>query len=276
MSLFIWDTQPSKIFVGDTQISKVFVWDTQVRPSGWQPLNPICWYKFDWDYADSTWNFGVASGTSSFQTLSSGVQVLQTDGTNLVSLPSGITANSISTYTIAFWMKPITTNPNYWYYAWCGYEDSTHISFYENTSWRDFVEWYGGNRDLTTSWVWAWWRMVCFRSNGSTCDLVVNWNNKTATTTAPSIFGYSTDNIFVLWARTLNIPAATWQKTSVQISNFVISNSYWDDTELMGMYNATKDNYPATLNSLQNINLTPTNEINITPNNNGSGNVQSI
>ena len=32
----------------------------------------------------------------------------------------------------------------------------------------------------------------------------------------------------------------------------------------------------ATSNSLQNINLTPTNEINITPNNNGSGNVQSI
>ena len=31
-----------------------------------------------------------------------------------------------------------------------------------------------------------------------------------------------------------------------------------------------------TLNSLQNIILTPTNEINITPNNNGSGNVQSI
>jgi hypothetical protein len=44
----------------------------------------------------------------------------------------------------------------------------------------------------------------------------------------------------------------------------------------MGMYNATKDNYPATLNSLQNINLTPTNEINITPNNNGSGTVLDI
>ena len=38
----------------------------------------------------------------------------------------------------------------------------------------------------------------------------------------------------------------------------------------------TKDNYSTTSNSLQNINLTPTNEINITPNNNGSGNVQSI
>ena len=219
------------------------VTEKQVYPAWWKPLNPKCWYKFDWDYTDSTWNFWVASWTSTFQTLSSGVKVLQTDWTNMVSLPSGITANSLSTYTIIFWMKPITTNPNYWYYAWCGEDTNTHISFYENTSWRDFVEWTNGSRDLTTSWVGDGWRLVCFRSDGSNCDLIVNWSNKTATTTAPTIFGYSTYNTFVLWARAASALTSTWQRTSVQISNFVISDSYWDDAECLLMHDQTKSNY---------------------------------
>jgi len=229
------------------KIKRVLVWqnwvEKQIYPVGWTPLNPKCWYKFDWDYTDSTWTYSDASWTSTFQTLSSGVKVLQTDWSNVVSLPSGITANSLSAYTIIFWMKPITTNPSYWYYAWCGNEINTHISFYENTSGRDYVEWTNGSRDLTTSWVWAGWRLVCFRSNGYTCDLIVNGSNKTATATSSAIFGYSTYNTFVLWARTLNASTATWQRTSVQISNFVISDSYWDDTACLEMYNQTKADY---------------------------------
>ena len=210
---------------------------------GWKPLNPKCWYKFDWDYTDATGTYWVASWTSTFQTLSSGVKVLQTDWSNMVSLPSGITANSLSTYTIIFWMKPITTNPSYWYYAWCWYDYGSYISFYESTSGRDYIEWKNGNRDLTTSWVWAGWRLVCFRSNGSICDLIVNWSNKTWTTTAPNIFGYSSYNIFVLWARNPSATTGTSQRMSVQISNFVISSSYWDDATCLKMYNQTKSNY---------------------------------
>ena len=242
MTITVWTNEIKNLYVWSSAIKEAYVWDVKVRPSGWKPLNPKCWYKFDWDYTDATWTYWVASWTSTFQTLSSGVKVLQTNWSNMVSLPSGITANSISTYTVIFWMKPITTNPSYWYYAWCGHSNGSHISFYENTSWRDFVEWLNGSRDLTTSWVWAGWRLVCFRSNGSNCDLIVNWSNKTATTTAPSIFGYSSYNTFVLWARNMG-ESGTWQRTSVQMSNFVISTSYWDDATCLDMYNKTKADY---------------------------------
>lgn len=216
----------------------------RVEQQWWQPTSPMCWYKFDWDYTDATWTYWDASWTSTFVTLASGTNVLQTDWNNMVSLPSGITASSMSTFSIIFWMMPITTNPTYWYYAWCWKgNDGSHISFYENTSWRDYVEWTNGSRDLTTSWVWAGWRLVCFRSNGSTCDLIVNGSNKTATTTAATIFGYSTYNTFVLWARTPDIWTVTWQRTSVQISNFVISNTYWDDATCLAMYDQTKSLY---------------------------------
>lgn len=41
MSIFLWDSEPSKIFVWDSEVSKVFVWDTQVRPS-WPDKDYLC------------------------------------------------------------------------------------------------------------------------------------------------------------------------------------------------------------------------------------------
>ena len=32
MSIFLWDSEPSKIFVWDTEVSAVYVWDTKIRP----------------------------------------------------------------------------------------------------------------------------------------------------------------------------------------------------------------------------------------------------
>jgi hypothetical protein len=61
-----------------------------------------------------------------------------------------------------------------------------------------------------------------------------------------------------------------------KMSEMIMENRERTEQEVSDYYNATKNNYPTTLNSLQNINLTPTNEINITPNNNGSGTVLDI
>ena len=33
MSIFLWDSEVSKIFVWDTEVSAVYVWDTKVRPT---------------------------------------------------------------------------------------------------------------------------------------------------------------------------------------------------------------------------------------------------
>lgn len=57
MSIFIWDTAPSKIYVGWTQASKVFVGDTQVRPV--TPPSPI-----PSAYQQVYYIQGVASGYS--------------------------------------------------------------------------------------------------------------------------------------------------------------------------------------------------------------------
>lgn len=222
----------------------------------WKPKLPFCWYKFDGDMTDSTWTFWVASWTSTFQTLDSWLKVLQTDGTNKVLLPTWITDTAITTYTIAFFMKVITTNPTYWYYAWCGVGDNNpRVSFYESTAWRNFVEWGNSwdttnNRDITPSGIWAWWRLVCFRSNGtsrSNVSLIINWQYNIATwwtssTDSSSIFWYSSPTHFCIWWR-YETATASAQRTSVQFSNFVISHSYWEDAICLEMFNELKSKY---------------------------------
>lgn len=209
-------------------------------PKWWQPLNPMCWYKFDWDYTDSTWNFWVASWTSTFQTLSSGIQVLQTDGSNLVLLPSWCTDTAINTYTIAFWMKTITTSPSYWYYAWAWNEQ---LAFYESTSWRCFYDRPWWAIDKTVSWLTDWWRLVIIRCNWTTTvnQLINGWNSQSTTGSTGSIFWYS--YWFAIWWRWPTAATSTWQRTSIQMSNFVISHSYWDDATCIAMYDGTKSNY---------------------------------
>lgn len=60
MSIFLWDTSPSKIFIWDTEVSKVFVWDTKVRPEwggGWTPwANTIAYFPFSSNAIDVTGN----------------------------------------------------------------------------------------------------------------------------------------------------------------------------------------------------------------------------
>lgn len=221
---------------------------------GWQPTNPFCWYKFDWDMTDSTWTFGNASWTSSFQTLSSWIQVLQTDWTNRVLLPSGVTQNAMTTYTISFWMKVITTSPTYWYYMGDEYNNGVGMSFYESTSGRNYYEWTGwsitnfNTRDITPSWLSTWWRLVTLRSNWtwrSNVSLTINASNIvtswwTSWLDSSSIFWNGMQ--LAIWARWPSL-SASGTVTSIQISNFVISQTYWDDAAVLDMYDQTKANY---------------------------------
>lgn len=220
------------------------------------PESPYCWYEFNWDYKDKTWNFGAASWTSTFATLDSWQQVLQTDWTNVVLLPSEVTSSAITTYTIAFWMKTLTTSPTYWYYLWCGSAWSNpSMSFYESTSWRNYYEWTNSssasknNRDITISWMTTWWRMVTLRSNWTGRSAVVFTINGTNTATTAGTSWSDSSSIFwwskqlAIWARRPNPTTDTWLRTSIQISNFVISHSYWSDTELQNFYDETKTLY---------------------------------
>lgn len=225
---------------------------------GWdwtrQPTDAKCWYKFDWTYSDDTGTYGNATGTSTFVTLDSWCNVLQTDGTNLVLLPAEVTNTAMTTYTVAFWVKIITTSPAYWYYAWSWAGTNAMMSFYESTSWRNYFEWWvnGNNntRDITPTGMWADWRLVCVRSNWtgrSNVSLIINWQYNIASwwtdwSDTSSIFGYANWGQFVIWGR---YPGASGsgQVTSIQMSSFVISTSYWDDATCLAMYEWTKSNY---------------------------------
>lgn len=234
----------------------IYMWREQEkpRPTQWTPSNPYFYYKFNGDYSDETNTFADATGNGSFQTLDSWIQVLQTDG-NIITTPSSATDTAITTYTIAFRMKVITTSPTYGYYAWSGDDDRSAMAFYESTAGRCYFEWWSGSgnntRDITPSWIGTWWRLVCLRSNWtsrSAVSLLINWQYEvtsggTGWPDSSSIFGYTVWPSFSIWARHPTSWTTTEQRTNIQFSNFVISHTYWDTATCLAMYNDTKSMY---------------------------------
>ena len=208
---------------------------------GWKPLNPKCWYKFDWDYTDATGTYWVASWTSTFQTLSSGVKVLQTNGSNTVNLPWGVTSSSLTTWTIAFWCKPLATG----YFAGCNGDNYYYdLSFYMSTAGRCYAEWSGGisshaiaTIDKTDSSLSNNWRLFILKSDWTKVYMNINgsaFDEVTPNNTSIFRTGYQ----FAIGWR------SHWvQMCQVLMSNFVISNTYWDDATCLDMYNKTKSNY---------------------------------
>ena len=290
MGLFIWSNQPSKIFVGDTPISKVFVWDTQVRPTWWQPwANTIAYYPLETDTNDYSWN--GRNGTNNWVTFSNWLWVF--NGSSYVSLWTWSWTNIQTNMTISVWFKwnwnwskdnavlgklkyysPSLSNCYYaitiheedrylcwWYYCWSDY--NIHPMNFRNTNGWSSTIWPVAQANK--------WYNVVITNDGNTKKAYVDGvlyatENVSSTTSTVSIdtrigsfVRYNYDSFF------------NWN-----ISAVIFEDKTWSAQEVLDYYNLTKDNYPATLNSLQNVNLTPTNEINITPNNNGSGNVQSI
>jgi hypothetical protein len=57
MSIFLWDSEPSKIYVWSNEVSAVYVWDTQIYPAGWKPwANTLAYYPLETDTKDYSWN----------------------------------------------------------------------------------------------------------------------------------------------------------------------------------------------------------------------------
>lgn len=207
----------------------------------WQPTSPMCWYKFDWDYTDSTSSFWDATWTATFQTLSSWTQALQTDGTNIVVLPSGITANSLTTWTIACWVKPLANG----YFVWVNnlnyYYD---MSMFMSTAGRCYAEWWWGSSlhsnatiDKTDASLSNDWRLFILKSDGTTVYMNINWQAFDNITPNNTEIFWGWDS-FGVWGRSSNE-----QPCATLMSNLVISNTYWDDTTCLDMYNQTKANY---------------------------------
>lgn len=227
------------------KIKRVLIWqngeEKQIYPYQRQPLNPMCWYKFDWDYTDSTWTYSDATWYSTFATLTSWQKVLQTNWSTTVNLPSWVTSSSLTTWTVAFWCKPLATG----YFAGCNASNYYYeLSFYMSTAGRCYAEWGGGSSshalatiDKTDSSLSNNWRLFILKSDWT--KVYMNINGSAFDETTPS-----NTSIFRLGYQFAIGWRSPWaQMSQVLMSNFVISNTYWDDAECLKMYNATKSTY---------------------------------
>lgn len=209
---------------------------------GWRtPSNPLCRYKFDGDYTDATGTYNAASWTSTFQTLTSWIKALETDGTNIVVLPSWITATSLTTWTIACWVKPLANGYFVWVNNLSYYYD---MSMFMSTAGRCYAEWWWGSSlhssatiDKTDASLSNDWRLFILKSDGTTVYMNINWQAFDNITPNNTEIFWGWDS-FGVWGRSSN-----GQPCATLMSNLVISNTYWDDTTCLDMYNQTKANY---------------------------------
>lgn len=258
MGLFIWDAQPSKIFVGDTQISKVFVWDTQVRPSSRLPAEyqEVEWIQWMWIWASSI--------------------------TNTMRIDTWINATS-SVWVYAKMYKIWTRNDSEWFYASTdGTTSRRWLTTYPSGNWCPQWETW---RQTNVAYNTQQWYEIKFNYNNNKQTLIDNTNIYSMTSATFN----SNENVFI--GRESHWSSFGWRCAFFKITDWTtlvrdLVPCYRKSDDEVWMYDLVYDQFYTnawswaftipTLNSLQNINLTPTNEINITPNNNGSGNVQSI
>ena len=280
MGLFIWDAQPSKIFVWDTSISKVFLWDTQVRPTWWQPwANTLLYLPLEQDVSDYSLNHYATTSSWVTYTTVWWVQSVHINSTGWISLTWTAPDASVTEQTCSIWYYVTSQTSSsrrcLWEiakqnvcYTWCVLkENSTNIQYTDENG-----------------WVWSWttitanqWNNVIITCDASARKIYINWTlawSWTWRNRPRGNYPYSYEQSNTIFNSRDGLSASNWLRWNAR--ELIFEDVVWDAQKVLVYYNATKNNYPVTLNSLQNINLTPTNEINITPNNNGSGNVQSI
>jgi hypothetical protein len=247
MGLFIWSNQPSKIFVWDTPISKVFLWDTQVRPTWWQAeYQEVEYIQSSWTQYFILWNQFKTSYKSVID-----LQLVTTWGDHV---PLGTRDRSYRYWIDVWW----------WYFTIISGGSSWTNTVAENTNRHSITI------DKTTA--------------------IVDGNNYSISYVDRTInYGLGVFCYNDIWNAGY-MASMKMYKLDIYDENWVhiydLVPCYRKSDDEVWMYDLVNDQFYTnawswaftipTLNSLQNINLTPTNEINITPNNNGSGNVQSI
>lgn len=258
MGLFIWDAQPSKIFVGDTAISKVFLWDTQVRPSSRLPAEyqEVEWIQWMWIQSSSI--------------------------TNTMRIDTWINATS-SVWVYAKMYKIWTRNDTEWFYASTdGTTSRRWLTTYPSGNWCPQWETW---RQTNVAYNTQQWYEIKFNYNNNKQTLIDNTNIYSMTSATFN----SNKNVFI--GRESHWSSFGWRCAFFKITDWTtlvrdLVPCYRKSDNEVWMYDLVNDQFYTnawnwaftipTLNSLQNINLTPTNEINITPNNNGSGTVLDI
>jgi len=273
MWLFVWKDTPRKVFLWDAPYSKVFVWDKQVRPTWWQPwANTLAYYPLKEDVLDysGNWNNATWNPNSFIWWVANYSWASTTLPTSLAQAKPLTLCARINDGGVWVWTHNISV---LWQHTYSGYGLCLIYNMEWNNNYRvGFIfstnSWAASVLEKTYPNAITWWHLVGLTRDTNIAKLYIDWEYIWQTT-----YSWKISNMtFYLWYDHW-YDGWAWNG---KISELIFEDKIWTAQEVADYYNATKDNYPVTLNSLQNINLTPTNEINITPNNNGSGNVQTI
>lgn len=183
MSIFLWDSEPSKIFVWDTEVSAVYVWDTKVRPmlkTVYLDLMLVGWgWGWGWDcYVSQAWYVGWWGGWWGWVVLCNCLESTWTEFPITIGSWWAMNTNGWDSCfgdIIAYW----------WGWGWCcrcwlDWGSWWGGSWYRNCLWWACVDWQGqrgGKWSSTWSCAWGWGWYTCAWTCGDACGCWWCWYN---------------------------------------------------------------------------------------------------
>lgn len=201
---------------------------------GWKPwANTLAYWKLDGDlndYSGNNLNFSMGYGSASYWTLASWKKYFILDGNNNTATVTNTTAISNSAITISMYLNTIE---NYW----SNYQNIVFDPF-RIMNWKGKISIYDTNNTWPSITLWNWYHVLTIWDNW-TEHLYLNWElqnttfNYTVETSAPT---------FIIWNNPWNYTAST-RRAKWYVSEIIVENKKWTETEITNYYNLTKSNY---------------------------------
>lgn len=188
MSIYLWNSEPSKIYVGSNEVSAVYVWTTKVRPTIPVPTNWLLWYRplqSDLlDYSGNGNNGSWYSWTGTFSTNASKTGARVTYNSSYTSTQHIVTpiTYSGSPITMCWWIcfnakntsrwewlmtNQPTAESEQWWTLWLRPYDNNYP--YVNAHWKATIRINNSTVSLNT---WYFW---CVTWNWNTVTTYFNW-----------------------------------------------------------------------------------------------------
>lgn len=247
MSIFLWDTAPSKIYVWSSEVASVWAWDVKVRPTGWTPwANTILYLPLNTTdtYTDQSWNsrtvtnYGIQFWTYSW------VDCAYFDNGSGDALVLG-NFTIPSDLTVSWWQyqTQVPTDTDGKTFQFEASNDAMFVAYTKWTSPRGltFETKNNGTTATKTTWVNLTWKRVYLNfksdSTGSTLTTIDNGTTQTWTNSGHRSF---TPSKMWLW----NYPWRSPNRRRVgYMSEFIMESTVWSAADITAYYNQTKATY---------------------------------
>lgn len=222
------------------KVKKIYQWSNLVRPiippfTPW--ANTVAYYPFESNINDASWNnrnLSMYTGSFSYQTLSSWKKICRFNTSALAkigSIPFNRTA-----YTVSAWCSWDTISSSYQkiildLVEWSNYRPR-YFAYWSEVTWLVSSEW------SWVSYVQNQWYHILVTYTNWVARMYINNTLKATYTLSTSgtawkmlINGTDSNNYNVNY------------RTAGTISELILENKVWTDTEISNYYNNTKSNY---------------------------------